>query len=711
MKMRGLERNFMVDVGRMRLANIMQFYSQPRLEKIVGAQKTRLDAQLVRVHLDNELHVDCTPDHKFMLRDGTYKEAQHLKVNESLMPFYSKVHNKKHEMPGYEMIYNPAQNSYVYAHRLTFMPKWQKGYVIHHKDFNPLNNDPDNLERMTSKTHKKLHDKNLTPELIKSRAEGLKNYYKTHVKTVGDIPTIGRTLEEIYGVERAQEIKDSISKNQIAWLKDKTLENCPKLVELSNKHSIRLKKFFKTDEGKKVLQGISETRKKRIASGEIVVLSGEDHPSFGKTWEELYTSEDIKNRKEKIVAANKARTIVKVFRTVVCGCGCGEQFKVDSRYPKLFVLGHHNKMRGYKKTGTYANHKVVRVEWLSERSDTYDITVEKNHNFSLSCGIFVHNSVEDLFIPVWGDVNDVMIEEIGGKTDIRWIVDVEELRNQLASALRCPLALLGGYVQEASGQLGSEAISQLDIRFARSSRRLQRALIEGITRLCQIHLAYQNMDPDPSLFEIHMSETSTAEEQQVMESLDTSVDVIVKFVEMLDAVTEGTNQQFDKIEVVNYFNQKLLRLGDFDLKSYLKEKEVEVLPPEETGGLSSSGGRMPKVEPESHYIPPTEEAGITGEPGEEEMVIPPMESRAAVLHEAVKMLEKKKRQAPNSGKITSNLDYIAALPLEEVKSKFKPGAEWTKLYENVKVRVGEKSGSQKSKSNEDSKKSKSSKKS
>lgn len=41
MKMRGLERGFMVDVGRMRLANIMQFYSQPRLERIVGEQKTK----------------------------------------------------------------------------------------------------------------------------------------------------------------------------------------------------------------------------------------------------------------------------------------------------------------------------------------------------------------------------------------------------------------------------------------------------------------------------------------------------------------------------------------------------------------------------------------------------------------------------------------------------------------------------------------------
>ena len=36
MKLKSLEKGFLVDIGRMRIANIMQFYSQPKLEKIVG---------------------------------------------------------------------------------------------------------------------------------------------------------------------------------------------------------------------------------------------------------------------------------------------------------------------------------------------------------------------------------------------------------------------------------------------------------------------------------------------------------------------------------------------------------------------------------------------------------------------------------------------------------------------------------------------------
>ncbi len=53
------------------------------------AKKTRTNAPLVKVTLDNGREIRCTPDHEFMLRDGTYQQAQHLTPQTSLMPFYS----------------------------------------------------------------------------------------------------------------------------------------------------------------------------------------------------------------------------------------------------------------------------------------------------------------------------------------------------------------------------------------------------------------------------------------------------------------------------------------------------------------------------------------------------------------------------------------------------------------------------------------------
>jgi tRNA-splicing ligase RtcB len=66
-------------------------YSISADQKIVvaraTARKTRTDAPLAKVTLDNGREIFCTPDHEFMLRDGTYRQAQKLSVGMSLMPF------------------------------------------------------------------------------------------------------------------------------------------------------------------------------------------------------------------------------------------------------------------------------------------------------------------------------------------------------------------------------------------------------------------------------------------------------------------------------------------------------------------------------------------------------------------------------------------------------------------------------------------------
>ncbi len=51
------------------------------------ARLTRKKAALVKVTLNNGEEIICTPDHQFMLSDGTYQEAQNLREDTSLMSF------------------------------------------------------------------------------------------------------------------------------------------------------------------------------------------------------------------------------------------------------------------------------------------------------------------------------------------------------------------------------------------------------------------------------------------------------------------------------------------------------------------------------------------------------------------------------------------------------------------------------------------------
>ena len=53
-----------------------------------NARVTRRGERLLELTLDNGETIRCTPDHRFMLRDGTYKQAQHLTEDDGLMPGY-----------------------------------------------------------------------------------------------------------------------------------------------------------------------------------------------------------------------------------------------------------------------------------------------------------------------------------------------------------------------------------------------------------------------------------------------------------------------------------------------------------------------------------------------------------------------------------------------------------------------------------------------
>ncbi len=61
------------------------------LERLVNARMTKTHAKVIRVTLDNGESVVCTPDHHFMLRDGSYKAATDLTSLDSLMPLYRKL--------------------------------------------------------------------------------------------------------------------------------------------------------------------------------------------------------------------------------------------------------------------------------------------------------------------------------------------------------------------------------------------------------------------------------------------------------------------------------------------------------------------------------------------------------------------------------------------------------------------------------------------
>lgn len=132
------------------------------------AFQTIKQSSIVEVELDNGENIRCTPDHRWMRRDGTFVEAHKLLSGDSLMPLYNKLDNY-----GYELCYEPATNGWIYTHRRVYAELngvSKPDEVIHHASFNKLNNDPRCLQRMDKVSHVRLHSDLVTERMRRDPA-------------------------------------------------------------------------------------------------------------------------------------------------------------------------------------------------------------------------------------------------------------------------------------------------------------------------------------------------------------------------------------------------------------------------------------------------------------------------------------------------------------------------------------------------------------
>lgn len=139
---------------------------------------TGKNQKMVKVILDDGKYVKTTLNHKFRLIDGTLVEAKDLQPKMSLTRFTKTLCKVKNDdnttyISVNTNTTNNKTNKY-FEHRLIakfFNPdKFNDLYdeninngiikgnvIVHHKDYNGLNNSPENLEIMTFEEHSKLH--------------------------------------------------------------------------------------------------------------------------------------------------------------------------------------------------------------------------------------------------------------------------------------------------------------------------------------------------------------------------------------------------------------------------------------------------------------------------------------------------------------------------------------------------------------------------
>lgn len=366
--------------------------------------QTKLVTDLICVELDNGETVYCTPEHRFMLRDGTYIEARNLKEMDSLMPLYTKISEKG--TVGYRLFYDPFNEVWHYEHR-SFCTNIEKdGTVVHHKNYNKLDNCPTNLIKISNKKHtyihnnntldykkisasvKEWHRKNKYTEAYAKRSqkcrEGVINYL---IKTRNNYVEVKKIEQDrIRNIERLFNVSwDSLTESErISYgVKYSRIEDATITNRISETLSIR----HKEGKFKNAYKAMSD-RVWYTNGTENLYLKKYETPPDGYIRGRCVKTFNYKRKKFSELPPEEA-----LERRRKCSASAKDKCWITNGTIEKYIDKNAELPEGFRfGRKPRKNHKVKNVYFIHKPCRVYDIEVDDNHNFALDAGIFVHNS-------------------------------------------------------------------------------------------------------------------------------------------------------------------------------------------------------------------------------------------------------------------------------------------------------------------------------
>jgi DNA gyrase subunit B len=434
-----------------------------RLERIEHPRVTKEDARLVEVTLDDGESIRCTPDHEFMLRDGSYCEAQNLDGGQSLMPLYRKESDTAEEnitIDGYEMVKQPIMRDYwEFTHLLADRYNLEAGKYDteagdhkHHRDFDKHNNRPDNIARLSEEEHLELH-RDLAAETLHTdevqeelrelrQSEEFREMMSERMQEDETVEVLREQAEEQWEDEEYKEYmreswrefyendpdyRERVRKRLTEAAREYWAEE-----EHREEQAERVKQYF--EEHPEAVERRREAAEEQWDDEELLEWRSEKTEeqwteefrqqrmeAYNETYYEntipfmqrvLQEEGDLENYDER--RREKADPNVLTKETTI------EKFFEDEAELREAVQSH--------------NHTVESVEMLDESADVYDLEVPGTHNFALEAGVFVHNSAKQArnpefqaVLPIRGKVLNVE------KHRLDRILENDQIRNMITA--------------------------------------------------------------------------------------------------------------------------------------------------------------------------------------------------------------------------------------------------------------------------------------
>lgn len=395
---------------------------------------------LVKVTLDNDKEILTTPNHRYMLRDGSYKEAKDLCIGQSLMPMYFNYHNgyesyKKNSeaTTKFYSVYKEVANSLLENEiNEAKIRSGEDRIAIHHKDFNKLNNYPSNLFPMGTLEHYLWHSNHVKESGVLDKwLEAGKKYWATDEARRKQAECMRETIKKYYAnmdEETKKHMHDTRSKiSKKAWERGCFNTEKWKLASDKRKDSLHSEEMEKlaTDGVRKYWKNLSkEEKEKRDAICRESIKKAIAKVRGSKKSEETKNKlkETIRNQTQEQKAEhskkiNLSKIRNQLYKLIENGMELTEENYMSVSYagcPRIKkYFGSIDEAVSYFNL----NHKVKNVEYVVLENDVpvYDISVEDYNNFYVDAGVMLHNCYRFAYWATKNNINSGEPQNDNGK--------------------------------------------------------------------------------------------------------------------------------------------------------------------------------------------------------------------------------------------------------------------------------------------------------
>ena len=615
--------------------------------KISWAGVTRKNTKVVKITFDNGKTMIVTPDHNFPVWKKGKIEAKDLKPNDSIIAF-----NTREEIIGnsgkstkYQQVFDHETNNWEFVHSIVseecdigkFIYDEKNGdgtfKVVHHKDYNRLNNSPNNLIKMNRKDHYCYH-----ASTVKQRWENdqyknniitkMKKYWTEDNKiklsnkkndkfSIGICNTLIRFMRENNVFELKDVVKDINSfHNQFICEYRKLHENNNNFNLIKNNVQ---QKYVLTLVKRCGFGSYSEFRK-------FVNPIGERLGDKSRT--RVYSHETLKELID-LVNETKLNTILDIVdyvNTKDNDCKLMKSFKESniSCSKKIDKLSRKHltalvKYCGFKdfrefiKNKDLHNHRVVSVEELSETMDTGTITIDQNHEihdyhtFATDAGVYTYNSY---WFSKPQNSSGTEVSTLAGGQNLGQLDDLLYFQKKLYTALKVPYSrrdATAGIIQN------NDDITPEELRFAQFVMRVQSRFSKGIKDAFKTHLELRGMWTEFGMKERHYNVEFTPptnyELRQKHKLIQAKVDTY-----MLLSDRPEISQEMAQREFLGWSQEKI----DENNKQRETEKLRNALVDYKVSKMSQNGTLDDEEPPPPEEPPPDETESPVEEPSAEE---------------------------------------------------------------------------------------------